>query len=195
MDEILKQIRNMIGADKAADFDALIKDKKLLDNSNGDYVSKGKYDGDIGRLTMKLSETENTNKELSEAIKNSGTSAEELKAAQEKITSIESDYKAKIETMQKEHSESIKKSYIKNKLIESGCIDPESALYKINNLNDLVFENENVDGLADVIKNVQENAAHLFNITQPKTTTTPGVPSDGKESIGADVMAIFNDKG
>jgi len=137
-----------------------LKHVRYADLSEGEYVSKGKYDSLSTELTGKKSELDKANT-LIEELKKSGETAEGYKT---KIT----EYEAQISQLQAQNKADKLNSAVKVALLASGASDVDYITFKLNErLNkdgvklDL-DENGNVKGLESRITELKTAFPKMF---------------------------------
>ena len=130
-----------------------LKHVRYADLSEGEYVSKGKYDSLSSELTGKQSELDKAN-ELISSLKKSEAKNEALKAKF-------ADYEAQISQLQAQNKADKLNSAVKVALLASGASDVDYITFKLNerlNKDGITLDlddNGNVKGLDDRISELK----------------------------------------
>jgi hypothetical protein len=148
--ELVKSIDEYNAKDENKD-----KQVKLVDLSEGGYVSKEKYDSLEKERDSKLSELDQANK-LVDEFKNSKPD-ETLKG---KIT----EYESKIESLKKELSDTRVSSNLRSALLKAGAKDVDYLTYQIEkNKTELNLDDAgNIKGLSYIIEDLKKNYGTQF---------------------------------
>lgn len=155
-EELYKQVKEKIDAVNQKEEDKL-KHVRYADLSEGNYVSKAKYD-ELSMEKESLNEKVKTMTGTIAQLKKDSEGNEEL---QKTITTLQTDLK----NLQKTHEDKLKEISLKEQLAKAGVLDPEYMIYKAGGLEKFVFDKEGKPvGVDDVLKPYKENKAmsHLF---------------------------------
>lgn len=137
-----------------------LKHVRYADLSEGEYVSKGKYDSLSSELTGKQSELDKAN-ELISSLKKSEAKNEALKAKF-------ADYEAQISQLQAQNKADKLNSAVKVALLSSGASDVDYITFKLNerlNKDGITLdldENGNVKGLDSRISELKTAFPKMF---------------------------------
>lgn len=174
-EELYKQVKEKIDAANANESDKL-KHIGYADLSEGEYVSKGKYD-------TAVAEKEN----LAGQIKTLNTTIGDLKknnADNETLQNTIADLQTKLKDQQTAN-EKISKTYaLKESLTKQGVLDPDYLIYKAGGLDKFMFDKEGKPvGVEEAVKPYKEDKAmvHLFKQEQKP----PYHPQGGTGGTGA----------
>ena len=185
-EELYKQVEEKINAANANEPDKL-KHIRYADLSEGEYVSKGKYD-------TAVAEKEN----LAGQIKTLNTTIGDLKknnADNEALQSTITDLQAKLKDQQTAN-EQISKTYaLKDSLTKQGVLDPDYLIYKAGGLDKFTFDKEGKPvGVEDAVKPYKEDKAmaHLFKQEQPKPPYQPQGGAGGSGTVNPFAKETFN---
>lgn len=160
-EELYKQVEEKLNAANAKETDKL-KHIRYVDLSEGEYVSKTKY---------ALLEEEKKNLEtqigtLNTTITTLKKNHQDNEDLQTTITNLQTDLK----NQQQENAKLAKTYALKEKLSQSGVLDPDYLIYKAGGIDKFTFDKDNHPiGVDDVVKPYKEDStmAHLFK-TEPK---------------------------
>lgn len=140
-----------------------LKHVRYADLSEGEYVSRGKYDtllAEKGNLETQITTLNTTITDLKKNNKDN----EDL---QNKIGNLEKDLQ-----QQRDENVKISKNFaLKEHLSKAGVLDPDYLIYKQGGLEKFTFDQENKPiGVDDILKPYKEdpNLAHLFKTEQKK---------------------------
>ena len=168
-EELYKQVKEKIDAANANESDKL-KHIRYADLSEGEYVSKGKYD-------TAVAEKEN----LAGQIKTLNTTIGDLKknnADNETLQNTIADLQTKLKDQQTAN-EKISKTYaLKESLTKQGVLDPDYLIYKAGGLDKFMFDKEGKPvGVEEAVKPYKEDKAmvHLFKQEQKPPYHPQGV--------------------
>lgn len=159
------------------------KDKqvKLANLSNGEYVSKLKYDDIAAQLTGKQTELESANGLIAELKK--GTKGNE--DLQGKITG----YETQVADLQKQLAETKIKSAVKVALLSEKALDIDYLTYKLEskikeeNKSLELDENDNIKGWKDLLDGLKTQFPTQFESAAAKKVEPNKLPgSDGRET-------------
>ena len=159
------------------------KDKqvKLANLSNGEYVSKLKYDDIAAQLTGKQTELESANGLIAELKK--GTKGNE--DLQGKITG----YETQVADLQKQLAETKTKSAVKVALLSEKALDIDYLTYKLEskikeeNKTLELDENDNIKGWKDLLDGLKTQFPTQFESAATKKVELNKLPgSDDKET-------------
>ena len=166
-EELYKQVEEKLNAANANEADKL-KHIRYVDLSEGEYVSKTKYalleeekknlETQIGTLNTTITTLKKDNKDN-----------EELQTT---ITNLQADLK----NQQQENAKLAKTYALKEKLSQSGVLDPDYLIYKTGGIDKFTFDKDNHPvGVDDVVKPYREDAAmaHLFKQESKKPPYNP----------------------
>lgn len=169
-EELYKQVEEKLNAANAGETDKL-KHIRYVDLSEGEYVSKTKHalleeekknlETQIGTLNTTIN-----------TLKKDNQDNEEL---QNTITALQTDLK----NQQQENAKLAKTYALKEKLSQSGVLDPDYLIYKHGGIEKFTFDKENHPvGVEEAVKPYKEDAAmaHLFK-QEPKKP--PYEPNNG----------------
>lgn len=169
-EELYSLVKEKIDTANANEPDKL-KHIRYADLSEGEYVSKGKYEGLIAEKENLSGQIETLNTTINTLQKDN----EGNEALQNSITSLQGELKK-----QQEENQKITKTYaLKEQLSKQGVLDPDYLIYKAGGIEKFAFDKENHPvGLEDAVKPYREDAAmgYLFK-QEPKTP--PYQPNNG----------------
>lgn len=184
-EELYKQVKEKIDAANANESDKL-KHIRYADLSEGEYVSKGKYD-------TAVAEKEN----LAGQIKTLNTTIGDLKknnADNETLQNTIADLQTKLKDQQTAN-EKISKTYaLKESLTKQGVLDPDYLIYKAGGLDKFMFDKEGKPvGVEEAVKPYKEDKAmvHLFKQEQ-KPPYHPQGGTGGAGSTNPFAKETFN---
>lgn len=155
-EELYKQVKEKIDAVNQKEEDKL-KHVRYADLSEGNYVSKAKYD-ELAAEKESLDEKVKTMTGTITKLKKDSEGNEDL---QKTITTLQADLK----NLQKTHEDKLKEMSLKEQLVKAGVLDPEYMIYKAGGLEKFVFDKEGKPvGVEDILKPYKEDKAmsHLF---------------------------------
>lgn len=166
-EELYKQVEEKLNAANANEPDKL-KHIRYVDLSEGEYVSKTKYalleeekqnlETQVGTLNTTITTLKKDNKDN-----------EDLQTT---ITNLQTDLK----NQQQENAKLAKTYALKEKLSQSGVVDPDYLIYKHGGIDKFAFDKDNNPiGVDDVVKPYKEDAtmAHLFKAEPKKPPYNP----------------------
>lgn len=185
-DDLYKQVKEKIDAANANEADKL-KHIRYADLSEGEYVSKSKYD-------TVVAEKEN----LTGQVKTLNTTIDDLKknnADNETLQTTITELKEKL-TKQQTESEGIAKTYaLKEQLTKQGVLDPDYLIYKAGGLDKFNFDKEGKPiGVEEALKPYREDTTmeHLFKQEPKKPPYTPGGGDGGGGTKNPFAKETFN---
>lgn len=185
-DDLYKQVKEKIDAANANETDKL-KHIRYADLSEGEYVSKSKYD-------TVVAEKEN----LTGQVKTLNTTIDDLKknnADNETLQTTITELKEKL-TKQQAESEGIAKTYaLKEQLAKQGVLDPDYLIYKAGGLDKFNFDKEGKPiGVEEALKPYREDTTmeHLFKQESKKPPYTPGGGDGGGGTKNPFAKETFN---
>ena len=179
-DELFNQFMSKINEFNGNDAN---KDKqvKLANLSNGEYVSKLKYDDIAAQLTGKQTELESANGLIAELKK--GTKGNE--DLQGKITG----YETQVADLQKQLAETKTKSAVKVALLSEKALDIDYLTYKLEskikeeNKTLELDENDNIKGWKDLLDGLKTQFPTQFESAATKKVELNKLPgSDDRET-------------
>jgi len=159
-EDLWKQVEEKINAKNAGEADKL-KHIRYADLSEGEYVSKAKYDqleGEKNNLDVQIKTLNGT---IATLKKDNGDN-EEL---QKTIDKLNED----IKNMQQKNCDTMKMFALKEQLDKKGVQDPDYLIYRHGGLEEFNFDKGgNPIGIDDVLKPYKEDKAmaHLFKEQQ-----------------------------
>lgn len=160
-EELYSLVKEKIDAANANEPDKL-KHIRYADLSEGEYVSKGKYEGIAAEKENLTGQIETLNTTIN-TLKKDNKGNEEL---QNSITALQEEL-----NRQQEENLKITKTYVlKEQLSKQGVIDPDYLIYKAGGIEKFNFDQENHPvGLEDAVKPYKEDTAmaYLFK-AEPK---------------------------
>lgn len=185
-EELYKQVEEKINAANANEPDKL-KHIRYADLSEGECVSKGKYD-------TAVAEKEN----LAGQIKTLNTTIGDLKknnADNETLQTTITDLQTKLKEQQAAN-EQISKTYaLKDSLTKQGVLDPDYLIYKAGGLDKFTFDKEGKPvGVEEAVKPYKEDKAmaHLFKQEQSKPPYHPQGGTGGAGTANPFAKETFN---
>lgn len=177
-EELYKQVKEKIDAANANEPDKL-KHIRYADLSEGEYVSKGKYDTAVAEKENLAGQVETLNTTISDLKKNNADN----ETLQTTIANLQGELKK-----QQNANEEIAKTYaLKEQLAKQGVTDPDYLIYKAGGLDKFTFDKEGKPvGVEEAVKPYKDDAAmaHLFKQEQPPKP--PYHPQGGTGGSGAE---------
>lgn len=155
-EELFKQVKEKLDAANSKEPDKL-KHIRYVDLSEGEYVSKSKYEA----LEAAKNSAETQLKTATDSLKKfEGVDTDKLN---EEITKLQGELSS-----QKKAAESIQKEYaLKDKLREAGVLDADYVIYKQGGVEKFTFDKEGKPvGVDDILKPMREASPHLFQAGQ-----------------------------
>lgn len=168
-DELYSKVKERMDEVNSKEPDKL-KHVRYADLSEGEYVSKGKYDSELEKLTnlIKGKDTEiTTANELIAELKKGTKGNEEL---QGKITG----YETQVTELQKQLQETKVKSAIKVALLSEKAVDVDYLTFKLNEkLKEKgetleLDENDNIKGWTDKLTGLKTQFPNMFETASEK---------------------------
>ena len=177
-EELYKQVKEKIDAANANEPDKL-KHIRYADLSEGEYVSKGKYDTAVAEKENLAGQVKTLNTTISDLKKNNADN----ETLQTTIANLQGELKK-----QQTANEEITKTYsLKEQLAKQGVTDPDYLIYKAGGLDKFTFDKEGKPvGVEEAVKPYKDDAAmaHLFKQEQP--SKPPYQPQGGTGGSGAE---------
>lgn len=177
-EELYKQVKEKIDAANANEPDKL-KHIRYADLSEGEYVSKGKYDTAVAEKENLAGQVKTLNTTISDLKKNNADN----ETLQTTIANLQGELKK-----QQTANEKITKTYaLKEQLAKQGVTDPDYLIYKAGGLDKFTFDKEGKPvGVEEAVKPYKDDAAmaHLFKQEQP--SKPPYQPQGGTGGSGAE---------
>lgn len=177
-EELYKQVKEKIDAANANEPDKL-KHIRYADLSEGEYVSKGKYDTAVAEKENLAGQVKTLNTTISDLKKNNADN----ETLQTTIANLQGELKK-----QQTANEEITKTYaLKEQLAKQGVTDPDYLIYKAGGLDKFTFDKEGKPvGVEEAVKPYKDDAAmaHLFKQEQPPKP--PYQPQGGTGGNGAE---------
>lgn len=177
-EELYKQVKEKIDAANANEPDKL-KHIRYADLSEGEYVSKGKYDTAVAEKENLAGQVKTLNTTISDLKKNNADN----ETLQTTIANLQGELKK-----QQNANEEITKTYaLKEQLAKQGVTDPDYLIYKAGGLDKFTFDKEGKPvGVEEAVKPYKDDAAmaHLFKQEQP--SKPPYQPQGGTGGSGAE---------
>lgn len=177
-EELYKQVKEKIDAANANEPDKL-KHIRYADLSEGEYVSKGKYDTAVAEKENLAGQVKTLNTTISDLKKNNADN----ETLQTTIANLQGELKK-----QQTANEEITKTYaLKEQLAKQGVTDPDYLIYKAGGLDKFTFDKEGKPvGVEEAVKPYKDDAAmaHLFKQEQPPKP--PYQPQGGTGGSGAE---------
>lgn len=177
-EELYKQVKEKIDAANANEPDKL-KHIRYADLSEGEYVSKGKYDTAVAEKENLAGQVKTLNTTISDLKKNNADN----ETLQTTIANLQGELKK-----QQNANEEIAKTYaLKEQLTKQGVTDPDYLIYKAGGLDKFTFDKEGKPvGVEEAVKPYKDDAAmaHLFKQEQP--SKPPYQPQGGTGGSGAE---------
>ena len=177
-EELYKQVKEKIDAANANEPDKL-KHIRYADLSEGEYVSKGKYDTAVAEKENLAGQVKTLNTTISDLKKNNADN----ETLQTTIANLQGELKK-----QQTANEEITKTYaLKEQLAKQGVTDPDYLIYKAGGLDKFTFDKEGQPvGVEEAVKPYKDDAAmaHLFKQEQPPKP--PYQPQGGTGGNGAE---------
>lgn len=183
MDEILKELFG----DKSlsyAEFKKATKDLKLADLSKGDYVLKGKHEGELAEANKTAAGFKKQIETLTAELEKHGKSAQTIDELKKSLTEATEKSKLDLAAKDKELANYKKITAVKSHLAKAGAKDADIVFSALGlDLDKLeVKEDGSMIGLAERVENLQKEKVFLFDVKQPVSTHVPGKntpPADG----------------
>lgn len=177
-EELYKQVKEKIDVANANEPDKL-KHIRYADLSEGEYVSKGKYDTAVAEKENLAGQVKTLNTTISDLKKNNADN----ETLQTTIANLQGELKK-----QQTANEEITKTYaLKEQLAKQGVTDPDYLIYKAGGLDKFTFDKEGKPvGVEEAVKPYKDDAAmaHLFKQEQPPKA--PYQPQGGTGGNGAE---------
>ena len=177
-EELYKQVKEKIDVANANEPDKL-KHIRYADLSEGEYVSKGKYDTAVAEKENLAGQVKTLNTTISDLKKNNADN----ETLQTTIANLQGELKK-----QQNANEEIAKTYaLKEQLTKQGVTDPDYLIYKAGGLDKFTFDKEGKPvGVEEAVKPYKDDAAmaHLFKQEQP--SKPPYQPQGGTGGSGAE---------
>lgn len=177
-EELYKQVKEKIDAANANEPDKL-KHIRYADLSEGEYVSKGKYDTAVAEKENLAGQVKTLNTTIGDLKKNNADN----ETLQTTIANLQGELKK-----QQTANEEITKTYaLKEQLAKQGVTDPDYLIYKAGGLDKFTFDKEGKPvGVEEAVKPYKDDAAmaHLFKQEQP--SKPPYQPQGGTGGSGAE---------
>ena len=174
-EELYNQVKEKIDAANANEPDKL-KHIRYADLSEGEYVSKGKYDTAVAEKENLAGQVKTLNTTINDLKKNNADN----EALQNTITDLQ--------TKLKDHA-------LKDSLTKQGVLDPDYLIYKAGGLDKFTFDKEGKPvGVEDAVKPYKEDKtmAHLFKQEQPKPPYHPQGGTGGAGTANPFAKETFN---
>ena len=185
-EDLWKQVKEKINEKNANEADKL-KHIRYADLSEGEYVSKGKYDTAVAEKGNLEGQIKTLNATINDLKKNN--------ADNETLQSTITDLQAKLKDQQTAN-EQISKTYaLKDSLTKQGVLDPDYLIYKAGGLDKFTFDKEgNPVGVEDAVKPYREDKAmvHLFKQEQSKPPYHPQGGEGGGGTVNPFAKETFN---
>lgn len=166
-EELYKQVKEKIDAANAGEPDKL-KHIRYADLSEGEYVSKGKFDTVVAEKSNLEGQITTLNTTIGTLKKNNSDN----EGLQTTIANLQGELKK-----QQAANEEITKTYaLKEQLSKQGVLDPDYLIYKTGGIEKFTFDKEgNPVGIEDAVKPYKEDAAmaHLFKAEPQKPPYNP----------------------
>ena len=177
-EELYKQVKEKIDAANANEPDKL-KHIRYADLSEGEYISKGKYDTAVAEKENLAGQIKTLNTTISDLKKNNADN----ETLQTTIANLQGELKK-----QQNANEEIAKTYaLKEQLTKQGVTDPDYLIYKAGGLDKFTFDKEGKPvGVEEAVKPYKDDAAmaHLFK--QEQLSKPPYQPQGGTGGSGAE---------
>lgn len=187
---ILDQLKKAMSPEAFAELEKASANMKLADLSTGEYVSKGKHEGEVKELNSKIetltAQAQETSAEM-EKLSKSGATVEGL---QKQIQTMQENHKEALQELERTNANDKKMFAVKAALSAAGAHDPDLAFTALGvDLDKLEYgENNTIIGLSDRIKGLQETKHFLWKETKPANGHLPtdpkGAPSQEERVSG-----------
>lgn len=185
-EDLYKQVKEKIDAANANETDKL-KHIRYADLSEGEYVSKGKYDAAVAEKENLAGQIKTLNATIGDLKKNN--------ADNESLQTTITDLQAKLKEQQTAN-EQITKSYaLKDQLSKQGVLDPDYLIYKAGGLDKFTFDKQGKPvGVEEAVKPYKEDQAmaHLFKQDENKPPYHPNGGSGGGAAANPFAKETFN---
>lgn len=185
-EDLYKQVKEKIDAANANEADKL-KHIRYADLSEGEYVSKGKYDAAVAEKENLAGQIKTLNATIGDLKKNN--------ADNESLQTTITDLQAKLKEQQTAN-EKITKSYaLKDQLSKQGVLDPDYLIYKAGGLDKFTFDKQGKPvGVEEAVKPYKEDQAmaHLFKQDENKPPYHPNGGSGGGAAANPFAKETFN---
>lgn len=185
-EDLYKQVKEKIDAANANEADKL-KHIRYADLSEGEYVSKGKYDAAVAEKENLAGQIKTLNATIGDLKKNN--------ADNESLQTTITDLQAKLKEQQTAN-EQITKSYaLKDQLSKQGVLDPDYLIYKAGGLDKFTFDKQGKPvGVEEAVKPYKEDQAmaHLFKRDENKPPYHPNGGSGGGAAANPFAKETFN---
>ena len=185
-EDLYKQVKEKIDAANANEADKL-KHIRYADLSEGEYVSKGKYDAAVAEKENLAGQIKTLNATIGDLKKNN--------ADNESLQTTITDLQAKLKEQQTAN-EQITKSYaLKDQLSKQGVLDPDYLIYKAGGLDKFTFDKQGKPvGVEEAVKPYKEDQAmaHLFKQDENKPPYHPNGGLGGGAAANPFAKETFN---
>jgi hypothetical protein len=185
-----ERLKNLIGDELYSKIEEKIKDNKDvklkdIDIISGNFVTKTRFD-EINSENKTLKEKSTTYEKQLKETKKLLEGSEEFKTKYEELNTK---YQDEISSKDKEILNIKKNTKIKDFLKENGAKYPELLMKDIN-IDSISYENDKLNGVTDVLKDLKGKYSDQF-ITKKDNSTPPKNNSNKDDDGGSDKFGEF----
>lgn len=193
----MSKLKEKLGKEKFEKIIEIIKDTDIketdFDLLEG-YIPRQR----LNEVTEKLKATEETNKTLvsqSEETKKLLSESEKFKTESEeykkKYADLETKHTTELENKNKEVSNVLKRSLVKEKLINEGAKHPNLLMKEID-FDKVSIENDKLTNFDDTFKSLNENYKDLFTVKQNTQNVETGGTGGGNPEFSEDELTFLD---
>lgn len=185
-EDLYKQVKEKIDAANANETDKL-KHIRYADLSEGEYVSKGKYDAAVAEKENLAGQIKTLNATIGDLKKNN--------ADNESLQTTITDLQVKLKEQQTANDQITKTYALKDQLSKQGVLDPDYLIYKAGGLDKFTFDKQGKPvGVEEAVKPYKEDQAmaHLFKQDGGKQSYHPNGGSGGTPTANPFAKDTFN---
>ena len=185
-EDLYKQVKEKIDAANANEADKL-KHIRYADLSEGEYVSKGKYDAAVAEKENLAGQIKTLNATIGDLKKNN--------ADNESLQTTITDLQAKLKEQQTANEQITRTYALKDQLSKQGVLDPDYLIYKAGGLDKFTFDKQGKPvGVEEAVKPYKEDPAmaHLFKQDESKPPYHPNGGSGGGATANPFAKDTFN---
>lgn len=185
-EDLYKQVKEKIDAANANETDKL-KHIRYADLSEGEYVSKGKYDTAVAEKENLAGQIKTLNATIGDLKKNN--------ADNESLQTTITDLQAKLKEQQTANEQITRTYALKDQLSKQGVLDPDYLIYKAGGLDKFTFDKQGKPvGVEEAVKPYKEDPAmaHLFKQDESKPPYHPNGGSGGGATANPFAKDTFN---
>ena len=185
-EDLYKQVKEKIDAANVNETDKL-KHIRYADLSEGEYVSKGKYDTAVAEKENLAGQIKTLNATIGDLKKNN--------ADNESLQTTITDLQVKLKEQQTANEQITKTYALKDQLSKQGVLDPDYLIYKAGGLDKFTFDKQGKPvGVEEAVKPYKEDRAmaHLFRQDESKPPYHPNGGSGGAATANPFAKDTFN---